>query len=142
MRDSLPARQLCCKVRKVKPLGRFLEPVSAWVTGLRAAQSATRADMRQLEWDGQFGLVKINPLVDWSEEDVAAYLTANALPGNPLYDKGFRSIGCEPCTRPVKPGEDVRAGRWWWENPECRECGCMAKNEQEDGQNASTIKLG
>jgi phosphoadenosine phosphosulfate reductase len=142
MRDSLPARQLCCKIRKVKPLAKFLRGKSAWVTGLRSAQSVTRSDMREVEYDGQFRLLKLNPLVHWSEEDVNRYIKENGLPRNPLYAKGFRSIGCAPCTRPVKAGEDIRAGRWWWENPEYRECGCMVNNRREEGENVSTVKLG
>jgi phosphoadenosine phosphosulfate reductase len=142
MRDSIEARQLCCKIRKVKPLAKFLQGKSAWVTGLRSAQSVTRSDMREVEYDGQFHLLKLNPLVHWSEEDVNRYIKENGLPRNPLYAKGFSSIGCAPCTRPVKAGEDIRAGRWWWENPEYRECGCMVNNRREEGENVSTVKLG
>ncbi|MDR2795824.1 MAG: phosphoadenylyl-sulfate reductase [Spirochaetaceae bacterium] len=142
MRDSLEARRFCCRVRKVKPLANFLRGKSAWFTGLRASQSVTRADMRIIEYDKQFKLIKLNPLVDWSEDDVNRYIKENGLPVNPLYAKGFRSIGCAPCTRTVKAGEDIRAGRWWWENPENRECGCMVKNRREREQDVSTIKLG
>jgi phosphoadenosine phosphosulfate reductase len=123
MRGSLEDRHRCCDVRKVRPLGKALAGKSAWVTGLRAAQSVTRSDLRVLEWDDKFGLIKINPLFDWSGEDTAAYLKDYGLPENPLYARGFKSIGCVPCTRPVKEGEDIRAGRWWWENPEHKECG-------------------
>ncbi|MDR1362701.1 MAG: phosphoadenylyl-sulfate reductase [Spirochaetaceae bacterium] len=142
MWDSVESRKYCCDIRKVRPLSRFLQGKSAWFTGLRASQSETRADMRSLEYDDQFGLIKINPLVDWSEEAVFAYINERGLPLNPLYGNGFRSIGCSPCTRPVKAGEDVRAGRWWWEDPNQRECGCMVKYRQEHEQNAATIKLG
>jgi phosphoadenosine phosphosulfate reductase len=142
MRESLEARRLCCDTRKVKLLKKFLAGKSAWVTGLRASQSITRAGMRPLEYDDQFRLIKINPLVDWSEEETEEYVKERGLPRNPLYEKGFRSIGCSPCTRPVKAGEDVRAGRWWWENPEEKECGCMKKNVGEHERDASTIKLG
>jgi phosphoadenosine phosphosulfate reductase len=98
--------------------------------------------MRALEYDEQFRLLKLNPLVDWSEEEVNGYIEDRGIPRNPLYAKGFRSIGCAPCTRPVKAGEDVRAGRWWWENPEFRECGCMVKSGLGHEQRAGTIKLG
>jgi phosphoadenosine phosphosulfate reductase len=144
MWDSVESRKYCCDIRKVKPLARYLRGKSAWITGLRASQSQTRAAMRSLEYDGQFELIKINPLVDWSEENVFAYIDKHGLPLNPLYGKGFRSIGCSPCTRPVKAGEDIRAGRWWWEDPNQRECGCMVKHrqEKEHERNTATIKLG
>jgi phosphoadenosine phosphosulfate reductase len=142
MRESLEARRLCCRVRKVTPLAKFLQGKSAWVTGLRSAQSITRSGMREIEYDGQFRLLKLNPLVHWSEEDVNRYISDRGLPRNPLYAKGFRSIGCAPCTRPVKAGEDIRAGRWWWENPENRECGCMKDTRRGEGKNVSTVKLG
>jgi phosphoadenosine phosphosulfate reductase len=142
MRESLQARRLCCRIRKVKPLAQFLRGKSAWVTGLRSSQASTRSDMRDIEYDGQFKLLKLNPLVHWSEDEVNRYIDERGLPRNPLYAKGFRSIGCAPCTRPVKPGEDVRAGRWWWENPENRECGCMVKDRRDYGRDASTVKLG
>ncbi|GHV73917.1 hypothetical protein AGMMS49940_12190 [Spirochaetia bacterium] len=123
MRASLENRHLCCQVRKVNPLGKILAGKSAWVTGLRAGQSVTRTDLKVLEWDEKFGLIKINPLADWSGEDLSAYIAKHGLPLNPLYAQGFKSIGCAPCTRPVNEGEDIRAGRWWWENPEHKECG-------------------
>jgi phosphoadenosine phosphosulfate reductase len=142
MRESLEARRLCCRVRKVKPLAKFLSGKSAWVTGLRSAQSVTRSGMREIEYDGQFRLIKLNPLVNWSDDDVKIYSDERGLPQNPLYAKGFASIGCAPCTRPVKAGEDIRAGRWWWENPENRECGCMVENGPEYVERDATIKLG
>jgi phosphoadenosine phosphosulfate reductase len=123
MRASLENRHLCCQVRKVNPLGKILAGKSAWVTGLRAGQSVTRTDLKVLEYDEKFGLIKINPLADWTGEDLAAYIAKNGLPLNPLYSQGFKSIGCAPCTRAVNEGEDTRAGRWWWENPEHKECG-------------------
>jgi phosphoadenosine phosphosulfate reductase len=123
MRESLENRHLCCRIRKIHPLRKILGKKSAWVTGLRSAQSVTRADIKILEYDEQFGLIKINPLFDWTAEDLAAYVEKYKLPANPLYGEGFTSIGCAPCTRPVKAGEDIRAGRWWWENPEHKECG-------------------
>ncbi len=102
----------CCALRKVEPLERALADVDAWVTGIRRAQSATRANARKLEWDAARGVVKVQPLVDWSDEDVKGYLYAHDVPYNPLHDQGYPSIGCVPCTRAVKPGEDPRAGRW------------------------------
>jgi phosphoadenosine phosphosulfate reductase len=129
MRASLEKRHLCCDIRKVRPLQRVLAAKSAWVTGLRAAQSITRSDLKVLEWDEKFGLVKINPLADWSDADLSAYIEKYRIPLNPLYAKGFTSIGCAPCTRPVGEGEGIRAGRWWWENPEHKECGLHLKEK-------------
>jgi phosphoadenosine phosphosulfate reductase len=123
MRESLENRRRCCEVRKVRPLARALAGKSAWVTGLRAAQSVTRSSIKMLEYDERFGLIKIHPLADWSDEDLAAYIERHRIPLNPLYAQGFTSIGCAPCTRPVREGEDIRAGRWWWEQPDHKECG-------------------
>jgi phosphoadenosine phosphosulfate reductase len=127
MRESLEKRRHCCQVRKIEPLRRVLEGKSAWITGLRAAQSITRTNLQILEYDKNNGLIKINPLADWSDGDLSAYIKTYNLPVNPLYGKGFKSIGCVPCTRAVKENEDIRAGRWWWENPEHRECGLHRK---------------
>jgi phosphoadenosine phosphosulfate reductase len=127
MRESLEKRRLCCSIRKVRPLQRVLAGKNAWVTGLRSAQSVTRSDLKVLEWDEKFGLVKINPLADWSDADLSAYIERYRIPLNPLYAKRFKSIGCAPCTRAVKEGEEGRAGRWWWENPEHKECGLHLK---------------
>ncbi|HZX28293.1 MAG TPA: phosphoadenylyl-sulfate reductase [Telluria sp.] len=121
--DSVEMRRECCRVRKVEPLGRALAGNKAWVTGQRRAQSATRTELAVEEFDSAHGLVKFNPLADWSEDDVWHYIRANGVPYNPLHDQGFPSIGCAPCTRAIQPGEDVRAGRWWWENPDSKECG-------------------
>ncbi|HEY1044338.1 MAG TPA: phosphoadenylyl-sulfate reductase [Telluria sp.] len=121
--DSVEMRRECCRIRKVEPLGRALAGNKAWVTGQRRAQSSTRAELAVQEDDAAHGMTKFNPLADWSEEDVWNYLRANRVPYNELHDRGFPSIGCEPCTRAVEPGQDVRAGRWWWENPESKECG-------------------
>jgi phosphoadenosine phosphosulfate reductase len=129
MRESLEKRHRCCDIRKVRPLGKVLAGKNAWVTGLRAAQSVTRSDISVLEWDEKFGLVKINPLAAWSDGDLWAYIEKYRIPLNPLYAKGFKSIGCAPCTRAVKAGEDIRAGRWWWENPEHKECGLHLKDK-------------
>jgi phosphoadenosine phosphosulfate reductase len=123
MRHSLENRKRCCAVRKVAPLKLALADKSGWVTGQRAEQSPTRKGLREIEFDSNFGLMKFNPLANWLEQDVAAYAKAHGLPRHPLYAQGFRSIGCAPCTRAVADGEDVRAGRWWWENPEHKECG-------------------
>jgi len=121
--ESVDLRRECCTIRKVEPLGRALKGKKAWVTGQRRAQSTTRAELAVQEHDAAHGMEKFNPLADWSEQDVWDYIKANNVPYNPLHDQGFPSIGCAPCTRAVQPGEDVRAGRWWWENPESKECG-------------------
>ena len=121
--DSIEMRRECCRVRKVEPLGRALLGNKAWITGQRRAQSATRSDLRVEEDDPAHFMTKFNPLADWSEENVWDYIRANNVPYNALHDRGYPSIGCEPCTRAIQPGEDVRAGRWWWENPESKECG-------------------
>ncbi|MDR1460802.1 MAG: phosphoadenylyl-sulfate reductase [Campylobacteraceae bacterium] len=129
MRDSLENRRSCCHVRKVEPLKKALKNKSAWVTGLRAAQSITRSELKIVEYDEKLDVFKINPLIFWSEDDVFGYIKKYDLPLNPLYAKGFKSIGCEPCTRAVKKSEDARAGRWWWENPEHKECGLHVKEK-------------
>ncbi|MCK5856813.1 MAG: phosphoadenylyl-sulfate reductase [Bacteroidales bacterium] len=121
--DSIDNRHLCCQVRKLNPLKRALVGRQAWFTGLRKSQSVTRVDMQIVEWDENSSMLKINPLIEWSEDDVWTYLEKHGIPFNPLHKKGFPSIGCQPCTRAIMDGEDVRAGRWWWENPESRECG-------------------
>ncbi len=120
---SIELRKHCCQVRKLRPLKRALEGREAWFTGLRRSQSITRIDMQIVEWDANSNMLKVNPLIDWSEEDVWKYIKENGIPYNPLHDKDYPSIGCQPCTRAIMPGEDVRAGRWWWENPDTRECG-------------------
>ena len=121
--DSVEMRKECCRIRKVEPLNRALAGNKAWVTGQRRAQSTTRNELNVQEDDAAHAMTKFNPLADWSEEDVWHYIRSHGVPYNPLHDKGFPSIGCEPCTRAIQPGEDVRAGRWWWENPESKECG-------------------
>ncbi|MBQ2222227.1 MAG: phosphoadenylyl-sulfate reductase, partial [Bacteroidales bacterium] len=125
--ESVELRHLCCQVRKVEPLKRALEGTEVWITGLRRSQSVTRTDMQMVEVDEADGLLKFNPLILWSEEQVKAYVRDNGIPYNPLHDKGFPSIGCQPCTRAIKEGEDIRAGRWWWENPDHRECGLHSR---------------
>ncbi len=121
--DSVAMRKRCCEIRKLRPLARALEGKSLWITGLRREQSATRADVEVLARDEANGLMKLNPLADWTEADVEAYVAGFDVPVNALHAKGFPSIGCAPCTRAVAPGEHPRAGRWWWERPEQRECG-------------------
>ena len=121
--DSVEMRKECCRIRKVEPLGRALAGKRAWITGQRRSQSSTRAELAVQEDDPGHDMQKFNPLADLSEQDIWDYLRQNNVPYNALHDRGFPSIGCEPCTRAVQPGEDVRAGRWWWENPESKECG-------------------
>lgn len=121
--DSVSQRKTCCHIRKVEPLNRALAGKQAWITGLRRAQSAARADVAVVEQDVERGLTKVNPLADWSEGDVQDYLSARDVPVNALHARGYPSIGCAPCTRAVAPGEDVRAGRWWWESADAKECG-------------------
>lgn len=121
--DSVEARHACCHIRKIKPLKQALAGADAWITGLRRSQSDNRAHVPFAEWDEANGLVKLNPLADWTAEDMKAAIAENDIPVNPLHARGYPSIGCEPCTRAIKPGESERAGRWWWENDEKRECG-------------------
>lgn len=121
--ESVEARHACCHVRKLKPLARALEGAEIWITGLRRSQSGNRATTPFAEYDAERNLLKINPLADWSLDQINAYVEHEAVPVNPLHARGYPSIGCEPCTRAIKPGEPERAGRWWWENDEKRECG-------------------
>jgi phosphoadenosine phosphosulfate reductase len=120
---TLELRQRCCEIRKTEPLARALAGKGAWITGLRRAQSPTRAHVAVEEFDAVHGLAKFSPLVDWSDADVWEYVRTQQVPYSPLHDRGYPSIGCAPCTRAIEPGEDIRAGRWWWENPEHKECG-------------------
>ncbi|HVC35073.1 MAG TPA: phosphoadenylyl-sulfate reductase [Chloroflexota bacterium] len=121
---SVKNRLTCCEVRKIEPLLRVLDSLDAWITGLRRDQWATRSNIRKIELDHDHGgIVKVNPLADWMEDEVLAYLQERDVPQHPLYSQGYRSIGCAPCTRAVKPGEDPRAGRWWWEKNAPKECG-------------------
>lgn len=124
--ESVENRKLCCFVRKVEPLTRALAGNSIWVTGLRAEQSPNRSQMRKIEWDEANQIIKYNPLLDWTYEQMLGFIEENKIPYNPLHDKGFISIGCAPCTRAISPGEDARAGRWWWEESK-KECGLHAK---------------
>ena len=125
--ESIEKRHACCEVRKLEPLRRAFRDLDVWVCGLRSAQSVTRSDMRLIEWDERHGLLKINPLIHWTELQVWDYIRENRVPYNRLHDKGFPSIGCEPCTRAVRRIDDVRAGRWWWESPDHRECGLHSR---------------
>lgn len=121
--ESVELRKKCCHVRKIEPLKRAFEGLSVWICGLRKEQSVTRSDNHVVEWDSSNNMVKINPLIDWRESGVWDYIKNNQIPYNLLHDQGFPSIGCQPCTRAVAQGEDLRAGRWWWENPQQKECG-------------------
>lgn len=121
--DSVDARKACCQARKVIPLRAALKDYRGWVTGIRSAQSPTRTRLKPVDMDPAFDRIKINPLTDWSEVEVWEYLKTHHVPYNPLHDQNYPSIGCAPCTRAVAPGEDLRAGRWWWETPETKECG-------------------
>jgi phosphoadenosine phosphosulfate reductase len=126
--DSIQNRKKCCGIRKLEPLGRALASCEAWVTGLRREQNVTRSDTPKVEIDSAHGgILKLAPLANWTGEQVWEYVKENRVPYNGLHDTGFPSIGCEPCTRPIKPDEDERAGRWWWENAETRECGLHLK---------------
>lgn len=128
--NSVDERKLCCAVRKVEPLNRALKDLSAWMTGLRREQAVTRSDVGKVELDKDHGdIVKINPLVDWRHDQVWQYIRDHNVPFNRLHTQGYPSIGCAPCTRAVKPGDDLRAGRWWWENSETKECGLHLGSE-------------
>jgi phosphoadenosine phosphosulfate reductase len=123
-RESVENRKECCRIRKVEPLGRALTGLKAWITGLRRGQGITRSELAVIEADpSQPGLVKVNPLAAWTQDDLWAFTREHHIPYNKLYDRGYASIGCAPCTRAIEPGEDQRAGRWWWEHPEHKECG-------------------
>ncbi len=121
--ESIENRKECCHIRKVIPLKRALKGKAIWITGLRASQSENRSDLNLFEWDSGNEIIKYNPLLHWSLDEVNAYVRQHNVPYNVLHDKGFVSIGCEPCTRAIKPGEDFRAGRWWWEQNSGKECG-------------------
>ncbi len=125
--ESIENRKSCCYARKIEPLQRALSEVDVWVTGLRASQSVTREGLNMVEYDDNNKVIKVNPLLNWSEEDVWNYIKENKVPYNKLHDEGYPSIGCAPCTRAVEEGADIRSGRWWWENPEHKECGLHIK---------------
>ena len=126
--DSVELRHKCCEIRKIEPLKRALHGVDVWISGLRRSQSVTRAGMQMVEYDAADDVLKLNPLILWSEEQVKQYVKENGVPYNRLHEKGFPSIGCQPCTRAVAPGDDIRSGRWWWEDPDHRECGLHVRH--------------
>ncbi|WP_373035844.1 phosphoadenylyl-sulfate reductase [Sulfurimonas sp.] len=126
--ESIENRKNCCYVRKIAPLKRALRNVDFWITGLRSAQSVTRENIELFEFDETNNVIKVSPLMDWSEEDIWAYIKNYRVPYNKLHKLGYPSIGCAPCTRPVREGGDIRSGRWWWENPEHKECGLHLKS--------------
>ncbi|MGK9475647.1 phosphoadenylyl-sulfate reductase [Melioribacter sp. OK-6-Me] len=127
---SVDLRKYCCSIRKLEPLSRALRNAMVWITGLRREQSITRKNIELVEEDNLHGVIKINPLYNWSETEVWNYIRTQNIPYNSLYEKGYTSIGCEPCTRPIQPGEETRAGRWWWEHPETKECGLHIKQRE------------
>ncbi|MDF1632147.1 phosphoadenylyl-sulfate reductase [Mycoplana sp. MJR14] len=137
--ESVEARHACCGARKLKPLARALEGASFWITGLRRGQSGNRAETPFAEYDAERNLIKVNPLADWDIDTIKAYVADNAVPVNPLHARGYPSIGCEPCTRAIKPGEPERAGRWWWENDEKRECGLHVPEAAIPSLNSSSL---
>lgn len=124
---SIENRKECCHIRKVEPLKRALQNVSCWITGLRAEQSDARKELPRFQWDQNFQLIKYNPLHDWTFDQVKQFVSKHTIPYNSLHDKGFVSIGCAPCTRTIEPGQEFRAGRWWWESGSQKECGLHAK---------------
>ena len=134
-RHSIDARKACCEVRKVRPLNRELKGAQGWITGIRREHSEERADVALAAWDEERGLMKVNPIADWSTQELTAYIAENNVPVNPLHARGFISIGCQPCTRAVQPGEHPRAGRWWWEHEEKKECG-LHMNPRREGKAA------
>lgn len=121
--ESVEKRRLCCQIRKLEPLKRAFDGLKVWICGLRREQSVTRTGVQLVEWDKNHRLLKLNPLIDWTERQVWDYIHRHGVPYNKLHDQGFPSIGCQPCTRAIAFGEDIRAGRWWWEEPDHKECG-------------------
>lgn len=132
-RNSVENRKSCCEIRKVRPLKRALAGAGGWITGLRRGQSSGRADVPFAAWDDNDQLFKLNPIADWSVERLENYVLAHRIPINPLHARGFPSIGCQPCTRAIEPGEDIRAGRWWWENEDRKECGLHHRPQASKG---------
>ncbi|MCA6435020.1 MAG: phosphoadenylyl-sulfate reductase [Bacteroidetes bacterium] len=126
--ESINNRKECCFIRKVEPLKRALKGYTIWITGIRADQSGNRSDMPMVEWDESNDIIKIHPILNWDLKMVKDYIFENNIPYNPLHDKGFVSIGCQPCTRAIQLGEDFRAGRWWWEDTTKKECGLHLRN--------------
>ncbi len=139
---SVDNRKECCYIRKVEPLQRALKDKLCWITGLRSGQGDTRQNVPLVDWDEKHKLIKINPLHDWTLEQVRDYINQNLIPYNELHDKGYPSIGCQPCTRAIKPGEPLRAGRWWWEDNSKKECGLHVKDEDySQAVKINTIKF-
>ncbi len=136
--ESVDNRKECCHIRKVKPLNRALKGAKVWITGLRAEQSSNRHDMPMIEWSEEKQLYKFNPLIMWSYDEMIDYINKNNVPYNSLHDKGFISIGCAPCTRAIEPGEDARAGRWWWETSQ-KECGLHSDNLKVKSKESSSV---
>jgi phosphoadenosine phosphosulfate reductase len=142
--ESVENRKQCCHIRKVEPLQRALKGNKIWITGIRAEQSNNRHDMPMIEWDEVNQIIKFHPLLSWTWGQVKQYVSRNDIPYNPLHDKGFVSIGCAPCTRAIKPGEDFRAGRWWWEDNSKKECGLHSgplPTSPEGGSHPHTAQL-
>ncbi len=139
--ESVENRKECCNIRKVLPLKRALADVDLWITGLRAAQSEARHDLQLFQYDSVFNVIKYNPLLHWSLEETVDYIKQNNIPYNSLFDKGFVSIGCQPCTRAIKPGESFRAGRWWWEDNSKKECGLHAPEQLNEAPVINTQKI-
>lgn len=136
-RYSVDARKACCEIRKVRPLNRALAGAAGWITGLRREQSQGRADVPFAAYDALQNVIKLNPIADWDLARLEAYVAANKIPVNALHAKGFPSIGCQPCTRAILPGEDIRAGRWWWENENAKECGLHARKDKDQDKGTS-----
>ncbi|QDA61811.1 phosphoadenylyl-sulfate reductase [Hymenobacter jejuensis] len=138
--ESIEARKECCHIRKVEPLGRALAGQRVWLTGIRAEQSPNRQNMHAVEWDAGHQLIKVHPLFDWTWDEAWEYVREHSIPFNPLHQQGFVSIGCAPCTRAIKPGEDFRAGRWWWEEQAAKECG-LHSTAAHEGRDPVVEKL-
>ena len=141
-RTAVENRKACCDIRKVRPLNRALAGASAWITGLRREQSEGRSHVPFAVYDPAQKLIKLNPMADWTLEQLEGYVAANDIPVNVLHARGFPSIGCQPCTRAIKPGEDIRAGRWWWENEDGKECGLHNRPGTETGTSATAVTEG
>lgn len=139
--ESVSQRQDCCAVRKVEPLKRALAGKRAWITGLRREQAASRAQLHDSAFDAEHKLTKFNPLLDWTLDDVNAYIEAHGVPVNPLHTRGYPSIGCAPCTRAIAPGEAIRAGRWWWESADKKECGLHVAVDTHSRETAGTTEI-
>lgn len=129
--QSVENRRLCCHIRKIEPLQRALKDHEVWVTGLRREQSLTRHDLQVAQWDQTNQIIKVNPLLEWTEAQVWDYIETHNIPFNALHKKGYPSLGCQPCTRAIMPGEDLRAGRWWWEQPQSKECGLHLSGDKK-----------